>query len=86
MKVVIPMVNTACVTTSMSETENALGGELRSSPGVLLLPVTAGSNCAETYFYRALIKYAVCCTLLSEVPCSTESAYIFGMSGPRWAM
>ncbi len=87
MELVIPMVNSACVvTTAMSEAENALGGEFRSSPGVLLPPATAGSNCAETHFSRLLIIYAVCCMLLSRVPCSTVSAYIFGMSGPRGTM
>lgn len=58
-----------------------LGGAFGSSPGEPLLPATDGSNCAETQASRALIIYAVCCMLLSKVPCSTVSAYIFGMSG-----
>ena len=90
MELVIPMVNPACVvTTAVSEAENALGRAFRSSPGVLLLPATDGSNCAETHFswvLSALIIYAVCCMLLSKVPCSTVGAYIFGMSGPRGTM
>lgn len=72
-----------CCSTTMSEAENALGGAFCKSPGVLLLPATDGSNCAETHVSGALIIYAVCCMLLSKVPCSTVSAYIFGMSGPR---
>lgn len=51
MELVILMVNPACFgTTAMSEAENALGGVLCSSPGVLLLPATDGSNSAETHF------------------------------------
>ena len=77
---VVPMVNPACVVTiAVSKTENALGGAFRSSPGVLLLPATDGSNCAETHIswvFSALIIYAVCCTLLSKVPCSTVSECI----------
>lgn len=77
-----PMVNPACVvTTTMSEAENAVGGALRSNPGVLL-PATDGSNCAETHVSRALIIYAVCCMLLSKVARSTASAYIFGIGHP----
>lgn len=80
----IPLVHPACVvTTTMRKAENALGGVFRSSPGALLLPATDGSNCAETHVSQALIIYAVCCMLLSKVPCGAVSAYIFGMSGAR---
>lgn len=54
----------------LCEAENALGGAFRSSPGVLLLPTTDGCSCAETHFSRVLIIYAVCCMLLTKVPCS----------------
>lgn len=83
-ELVIPMVNPACVvTTTMSKAENVLGGALRSSPGGWLLPATDGSNCAEMHVSRALIIYAVCCVLLSKVPCSAVSAYcIFSRTGP----
>lgn len=80
----IPLVHQACVvTTTMRKAGNALGGVFRSSPGALLLPATDGSNCAETHVSQALIIYAVCCMLLSKVPCGAVSAYIFGMSGAR---
>lgn len=65
------------VTSATSESENALGGAFfRGSPGVLPLNVTDGSNCAEKHFSGALIIYAVCCVLLSKVPCSEYSECI----------
>lgn len=61
---------------------------LSSSPGVLLLPATDGSYSAKTHSSlapSALITYAVSSLLLSRVPCSTVSAYIFGTSERRGA-
>lgn len=79
---VVPVVNSTCVVpATVRGAENAMGGAYRSSPGALLLPATDGSNCAETHVSQALIMYAVCCMLLSRVPCGAVSAYIFGTSG-----
>lgn len=84
---VIPMVNPACVVaTTLRKAENALGGAFLGIPGALLLPATDGSNCAEAHVSQALIIYAVCCMLLSKVPCSAASACIFSVSGTRGTM
>lgn len=54
------MVNSACVfRTAMSEAENVLGGTFRSSPGVLVLPVTDG-NCADTFLSGAQRTHNIC--------------------------
>lgn len=80
----VPVVNSTCVVpATVRGAENAMGGAYRSGPGALLLPATDGSNCAETHVSQALIMYAVCCMLLSRVPCGSVSAYIFGTSGAR---
>lgn len=80
----VPVVNSTCVVpATVRGAENAMGGAYRSGPGALLLPATDGSNCAETHVSQALITYAVCCMLLSRVPCGAVSAYIFGTSGAR---
>lgn len=78
------MVNPACVGAfTVRKAENTLGGTFHSSPGALLLLLaTDGTNCAETNISQALIIYSVCSMLLSKVPCSAVSAYIFTMSGP----
>lgn len=84
----VPVVNSTCVVpATVRGAENAMGGVYRSSPRalllLLLLPATDGSNCAGTHVSQALIMYAVCCMLLSRVPCGAVSAYIFGTSGAR---
>ena len=66
----------------MGKAENALGGVFHRSPGASLLPVTDGSNCAETHVSQALIIYAVCFMLLSTIP-RCCGAYILGVNGPR---
>lgn len=81
---VVPVVNLTCVVpATVRGAENAMGGAYRSGPGALLLPATDGSNCAETHVSQALIMYAVCCMLLSRVPCGAVSTYIFSTSGAR---
>lgn len=78
----VPVVNSTCVVpATVRGAENAMGGAYRSGPGAPLLPATDGSNCAETHVSQALIMYAVCCMLLSRVPCGAVSAYTFGTSG-----
>lgn len=73
-ELVFHMVNAGCgVRSAMRKAENVWGGAFRSSPGVLLLPVTDGSNCAETHSSWALIAliiYAVCCTACFYPKCS----------------
>lgn len=61
------------VRTAMSEAENVWGGALHSFPVVVvLLPVTDGSNCADTFLSGAQWIHNICCLLHAFIRCALQ--------------